>query len=348
MTLANSADISSPVVVDAPASLIGIVVIGRNEGERLHRCLSSAISQATNVVYVDSGSTDQSVSMAKSLGVEVISLDMSVPFSAARARNAGFDRLMQIDPTIQFVQFVDGDCELIAGWTDLAEKMLLADSRLAVACGRRRERFPEQSVYNALCDMEWDVPPGETTWCGGDALMRTEAFTAVKGFDARLIAGEEPELCRRLRRAGWKILRLGSEMTLHDADLRRFNQWWRRSVRSGHAFAEGAGLDKNAADGYCVHEVRSIWLWGVILPAFALLFAFPTRGISLLLLLCFPLMSLRIALGKHRFCNSWKRSIQFGIFNMLGKFPQAWGQFLYLCSRRTGKPRSVIEYKGIS
>jgi glycosyltransferase involved in cell wall biosynthesis len=74
-------------------SKVGIVAIGRNEGERLRKCLQSVIECAALVVYVDSGSTDNSVAMARGIGSDVIELDMRVPFTAARARNIGFEQM---------------------------------------------------------------------------------------------------------------------------------------------------------------------------------------------------------------------------------------------------------------
>src|SRR5262249_30270274 len=160
------------------------------------------------IVYVDSGSTDDSVAFARSRGVEVVELDMSIPFTAARARNEGLDRLLKVDPEVHFVQFVDGDCEVQQGWLQKAEQTLQSETAVAVVCGRRRERFPQSSIYNRLCDMEWDTPIGEAGACGGDAMMRVPALRQVGGYRASLIAGEEPELCTRLRGAGWKVLRL--------------------------------------------------------------------------------------------------------------------------------------------
>src|SRR3990167_5804095 len=222
------------------SSAIGVVVIGRNEVERLERCLASLVGAAGKIVYVDSGSTDASVPMAQGLGVEVVALDMSRPFTAARARNEGFACLQRLQPDIHFVQFVDGDCEVVDDWLAKAQAFLCEHPAVAVVCGRRRERFPQRSIYNRMCDLEWDTPVGEAKACGGDALMRADAFAAVKGFRADLIAGEEPELCVRLRAIGWKVWRLGEEMTLHDAAMTHFSQWWQRTLRGGHAFAEGA------------------------------------------------------------------------------------------------------------
>src|SRR5579864_8939667 len=189
-------------------SEVGVIAIGRNEGERLRRCLASVVGRGMPVVYVDSRSTDGSVELARSLGADVVELDLSLPFSAARARNAGVERLATIAPDARLVQFVDGDCEVGDGWIERAAAELNDRSDVAVVCGRRRERFPDASIYNRLADLEWDTPVGEVKSCGGDAMMRLDAFHAAGGFDATVVAGEEPELCQRLRARGWKVLRI--------------------------------------------------------------------------------------------------------------------------------------------
>jgi GT2 family glycosyltransferase len=220
---------------------IGVIVIGRNEGERLRRCLTSLETIRGRVVFVDSGSSDGSPDVARARGVEVVELSCDVPFTAARARNSGFEKLLSIDPGVEFAQFVDGDCEVDPQWIETAVLALQAQPTVAVVCGRRRERFPDASIYNRLCDMEWDTKPGEATECGGDAMFRIGPLREAGGYKADLIAGEEPELCVRLRAAGWKVVRLDAEMTLHDAAMTRFGQWWKRNVRNGHAYAEATG-----------------------------------------------------------------------------------------------------------
>ncbi|MGB0440619.1 MAG: glycosyltransferase family 2 protein, partial [Paracoccaceae bacterium] len=209
-------------------ALVGAVVIGRNEGQRLIDCLTSMRGQVARIVYVDSGSTDGSQDAATALGAEVVGLDTSVPFTAARARNAGLDHLAAQGRVPGLVQFVDGDCVLDPEWITRAGAFLQDHPEVAVVCGRRRERFPEATVFNRLIDAEWDTPIGEAKACGGDALMRFDALRDAGGYDPGLIAGEEPELCVRLRAAGWKVWRLEAEMTLHDAAISRVGQWWSR------------------------------------------------------------------------------------------------------------------------
>ena len=323
----------------APA---GLVAIGRNEGDRLRKCLTSVLGKVEKVVYVDSGSTDDSVDMARSLGVEVVELDMTRPFTAARARNEGFKRLRERAPELVYVQFVDGDCEVVAAWLDKATRFLNERLDVAVVCGRRRERFPDSTVYNMLCDIEWDTPVGEAKDCGGDAMMRIDAFERAGKYRDDLIAGEEPELCVRLRAAGWKIWRLGEEMTLHDAAITRFGQWWKRNMRSGYAYAEGAHLHGAPPEMHRVKETRRVWIWGLGIPVLTISLAIWLGAWSLALLLIYPVQVIRLALrGTRSLRENWWRAL----FLVLGKFPEAVGQLKFIYNKFTGKTARLIEYK---
>jgi glycosyltransferase involved in cell wall biosynthesis len=316
-------------------SWVSVVIIGRNEGDRLVRCLKSLLPQTCRIVYVDSGSTDDSVHAARGMGVDVVALDLSVPFTAARARNAGFERTRKLYPETKFVMFVDGDCEVSPGWLLFAVDFLVAHPDVAAACGRRRERFPERSVYNMLCDIEWDTPIGETKSCGGDVLMRVDAFEIANGFRPDIIAGEEPELCLRLRAAGWKIWRVDHEMTLHDAAMTSFPQWWKRSKRGGYAYAEGAYLHGASPEGYRLKETRRIWIWGLGIPvaSFSLATWLGTPG---------PVQVIRLALrGTRSTKENWWRAF----FLVLGKFPEITGQLKFISNKLYGRIPRLIEYK---
>jgi len=296
------------------------------------------------MVYVDSGSTDGSVEMARSLGVEVVELNLSIPFTAARARNAGLARLIELEPYIQYVQFVDGDCEIASTWLSHAQQVLDAHPEVVVVCGRRRERFPTASIYNRLCDIEWDTPIGDARACGGDALMRVSALQAVGGYNPNLIAGEEPEMCVRLRQNGGRVLRIDCEMTLHDAQMTRFEQWWKRSVRAGHAFAEGAWLHGAPPEKHWIKETRSIQLWGIGVPLFILSTAWVTKGLSLLLLAGYGLMAYRVYQYARQSNYSKSDARLFALSCTLAKFPQAQGLLRFYWGKLFKKPSRLIEY----
>lgn len=317
--------------------MLGVIAIGRNEGDRLRRCVASVLPAASRVVYVDSGSTDGSAEMAREMGAHVVELDTSKPFTAARARNTGLKHLIQHWPDTRFVQFVDGDCEVIPGWLAAAQTFLETHPAHAVACGRRRERHPEHSVYNRLCDQEWNTPVGDALACGGDAMMRIAALQAVGGYRETLIAGEEPELCLRLRQAGWRVHRLDHEMTLHDAAITRFSQWWRRAVRAGHAFAEGAWLHGAPPERHWVRETWRAVLWGGLLPALIVPAALLLGPWAVSLALIYPLQWLRLTLRSG--------SARDSTFLLLGKFAEARGVLQFHIDRLRGADGQLIEYK---
>jgi GT2 family glycosyltransferase len=323
-------------------SKVGIVAIGRNEGERLNKCLRSVVGGAAPVVYVDSGSTDRSVSIAQGAGSEVVKLDPLSPFTAARARNAGFERLYQLEPNLDYVQFVDGDCEVVAGWIENAVTFLDAHRDVAVVYGRRRERNPARSIYNMFCDIEWDTPIGEAKACGGDALMRIDAFKQVGRYREDVIAAEDNELCVRLRASGWRIWRVNVEMTLHDAAMTHFAQWWKRTVRCGYAFAQGAHLHGALPERHFVWESRRAWLWGIWLPLACLGAVTALGPWGWLTWLIYPLQMLRQMMRNR---GPLRQRAVLSIFQVLARFPEALGQLKFLRDRLFRHQAVIIEYK---
>lgn len=315
---------------------VGVVAIGRNEGDRLLRCLQSLKGRAGRIVYVDSGSTDGSVAAARAAGAEVVALDMTRPFTAGRARNAGLAQLVAAGPPPEYVQFIDGDCEMQPGWIAAGRAFLDANPRAGVVCGRLRERFPERSVYNRLCDGEWNTPVGPARACGGIALYRHAALEPAGGFRPGLIAGEEPELCLRLRQAGWEVWRLADEMALHDAAMTRFGQWWQRARRGGYAAAEAVALHGLRRDGYGARLARIV-IWGGLLPAAVLLGPLLGGAWMSTGLLVYAAQILR----QNRRGESWLRAG----FLTLAKLPEFQGVMTYLWRRLAGVGTRLIEYK---
>ncbi len=299
-------------------AITGVVVIGRNEGERLRRCLQSATLTSDRVIYVDSGSQDNSVALADTFGIEVIELNASLPFTAARARNAGLARMRTLWPDTEFVQFIDGDCELHARWISAALTEMANNPLTAVVFGRRRERYPDLTIFNHVCDREWDGVAGPAESCGGDALSRVAAMLEVGGYDVHLIAAEDNDLCHRLRRCGWTIIRLPDEMTLHDAAMTTWWQWWQRNRRSGYAGAE-AWHRRGAEDPKLFKPVLSNLLW-----------ALPPLWIF------WPLLWWRV----------YRRSDTiYASHIVLGKVPHCFGLIEFWLGRLRSRRIRLIEYK---
>lgn len=330
-----------------PLPDLGVVIIGRNEGERLGNCLASVIDAAWPVVYVDSGSTDGSVALARALGAAVVELDSRIPFAPGRARNEGFRRLRELSPGLRYVQFVDGDCEVVAGWLERSAAFLDAHPDVAVVGGRLRERHPERSIYNLLCAIEWDThAAGEATACAGNALMRADAFAAMNGYRIDLMGGEEPELCLRLRAAGWRIWCLEDRVALHDAAMTRFGQWWKRAMRSGYASLQRVEVCGIFPDFHRVRRVLSVWFWALLLPVAILALAVTWSASAAWLLLLYPLQIAKLcARGEQQGAGAFRRNCWYAVFLVLAKFPRLAGQLRYLLSRCLRAQPRLIGYK---
>ncbi len=320
---------------------IGFVAIGRNEGGRLERCLTSLKQHSDRVCYVDSGSVDDSLALAERSNALTECLPADQPFTAARARNAGFDALLEKWPDIQYVLFIDGDCELADGFPAAARSKLEKTRDIGIVTGRCRELYPDATIYNRLAEMEWNGPIGEIDACGGIFVTRTAVFNKVGGFDVDVIAAEDDDFCIRVRQNNWRVERIDHDMCFHDADMHRFGQWWRRAVRAGYAYAQVG--EKHA--GYFGAPRRRAWFWGLVLPGLALLAAPFSSGWSLLLFVLYPLSFLKVL---RKLVKDGAKPDQAGLFAgflTLSKFPNLIGMLDYKRKRLLGREIAIVEYK---
>ncbi len=328
--------------------LVSAVVIGRNEGERLRRCLQSVFSMERSgfeieVIYVDSDSTDGSAELARSMGARTISLKPERP-SAALGRNAGW-RAASGD----IVLFLDGDTILHPRFVSdsLAE---FADPKVAVVWGHRRELYPERSIYIRTLDLDWIYEAGPTLYCGGDALFRREVLVTVDGFDETLIAGEEPELCRRIAAIGFTILHVDRPMTGHDLAIYRWRQYWKRSTRAGHAFAEVSERFRGTSQSFWTEESRRNRNRALILLGLALIgvigsLVWLTPWPLLLVVVFFGFLALRSAWKVRWKSNDLIALTAYGIHSHLQQIPIFVGQLQFWGNRRRGKRAMLVEYK---
>ncbi len=320
---------------------VDVVLIGRNEGERLVKSLASVTPQARNVVYVDSGSTDQSVDNAKRAGALVVNLDMSVPFTAARARNAGFEKLLELDETPQFVQFLDGDCIMSAGWLAHGASAMMSDAGLGLVTGIQAELRRDTTVFNQMSDFEWKRPAGPIDACSGNMMVRVSAFEDVGGFNPDVIAAEDDEFCTRLRNAGWRLVRIAEPMSLHDGGVLRFEQWWKRAERTGHGFAQVGQMHPN----YFVRERQRGWVYGLALPGVAIAGAFVSPWVPLGVLALYGASYWKTAQGLKAEGLPSDEAMRHAAFLTLSKFPNVIGMIRYHWRRFSHAQMRIIEYK---
>lgn len=332
---------------DAGQTLISVVVIGRNEGERLANCLRS-VQRAHwgrlrhELIYVDSRSTDRSVARARELGATVLLLDDANP-CAAKARNLGWRAAQGA-----YVLFLDGDTELHPDFVPRA-LATLAEPRLCAVWGHRRESRPAQSLYTKVLDLDWVYPTGRTLYFGGDVLVRRAALAQVDGFDPTLKAGEEPELCARLRGRGWEIEHIDAPMTRHDLALNSFKAYWLRAYRSGIAYAEVAQRMRLRGDVLWQHEARRDFQHGLLFTAapglmLAMFWLQPAAALTLLALatLAVTRTALRCAWkapGEYLLCA------QYAVHAHFQKIPALFGQLRWRHAARSRTEIALVDYK---
>jgi len=326
---------------------LSIVVIGRNEGARLAKCLDS-IAQVRGVVvkeiiYVDSASTDGSPDLASQYGAIVIVVRPERP-TAALGRNAGWRRAES-----DLVLFLDGDTVLYSDFPRTAYDALSRDPSIAAVWGHRREIHPEASIFNRVLDLDWMYKPGFTISCGGDVMMRRKALLETGGFDEGLIAGEEPELCRRMRARGYTILHIDYPMTGHDLQITHWSQYWKRATRAGHAYAEVSARYRSSDDPIWAAERRDNIIRGSFWPVsltFAILAGVRLGFLPFVLWLALLLLQSVRSAWKAR----WKEAnpailLLYGIHSQLQHVPILVGQLRYELNRRQGRTQRLVEYK---
>lgn len=337
---------------------VAAVLIAKNEGERFRRSIDSLVNlDLAAIVYVDSGSTDGSQLYAKEKGVDVIEMDLSqIPFTHSRARNEGFEHVSKNYNNVEFIQFLDGDCEVFPDWLNTAVAFLEEHPEFSSVCGKRLEKHPEQSIYNTQINMEWQGEYGEVLACGGDFLIRKDDFASVGGFDPEFINGEDPELFIRLKKKGLRFFRLDMPMTEHDVNMTEFRQWWTRSYRCGHGYAHIFDVHGKLPQKYRRKQVISSLVYGALLPFLLLAALFSmvlldglmfklTAFLTTVILLLYLRMILSAIRYRLKQGDSFKESFMYGIFTLIAKPAHFFGALTYLKKRMQGKGFEVIEYR---
>jgi glycosyltransferase involved in cell wall biosynthesis len=327
--------------------MIGCVVIGRNEAARLPATFASVKAAGLPMIYVDSGSKDKSVAVAEAAGAMIVNLDPARPFTAARARNEGLDALAAAHPDSAYVMFLDGDCRLDPKFPDKAVNVLKDDPDCAVIVGHLHEEQTKPSIYTRLSAIEWSSTSGEIRDfgnLGGIMLARISEISAIGGFNAAMIAGEDSELGVRLSLAGKRVVKIDVDMATHRADIVRFGQWWRRSVRAGHALAHRYTLHGQSRLRDCRRAYWSTILWGGVIPVAAFAFAPVTQGLSLLLCAAYGALMIRMTGHFRRQGAGLATAGTAALFGIMAKFANFAGLVRFHIHQARGTTE-LVEYK---
>ncbi len=219
-----------------------IIIVSYNDGHWLHDCLESIAARAgdisLDVVVVDNG-TDGAHELVESRfpGVRVL-----------RAENRGFAHANNrgvVSGTGRYVLFLNPDTQLLEG--TLAGLIAAMDERPDVGLvGVRQvtangtlwptmryfpgisralgdalgfERFARRPKWAGERELDMALYEQETEcdWVSGSFMLaRREAVLSAGLFDERFfLYSEEPDLCLRMKRAGWGVRHLPTMTILH-------------------------------------------------------------------------------------------------------------------------------------
>jgi glycosyltransferase involved in cell wall biosynthesis len=323
---------------------VAVVVIGRNEASRIGSCLAVMHEYRTRVVYVDSGSIDGSADIAETFGVDVIRLREG-PFTAARGRRVGLEHARAKFPELEYVQFIDGDCELCPRWIETGCRFLRDNPATAAVVGRLREKHPERSIFVRLTDMEWELPLGKIDVVGGISLMRVAPLLDAGGWKDGLANGEELDLSSRIREAGWTLHRLSDPMCTHDIGITTFREFWKRSLRAGYGYCNLSILHHATGPRRWRRRAVGSVIYGIVLPTIALASSVLFWPIALVCLLLYLLLPVRLAVGRIRRGDDWRLALAHGGITTICKSAMAVGVLRCIAERTLGRNAKLIEYK---
>lgn len=304
---------------------LSVVIIGRNEAGRLQKCFDSVSPlDAGECIYVDSGSSDNSVEIAQNAGARIIKLE-GPEYSASKARNRGWKQAKG-----EWILFVDGDSEITADIVLEGIKFLQANPRTAVICGETRERYPDKSFYQGMSDIDNAQCTKGLEYCGGNAVIRAAALKEVNGYDEKILAGEEPEMCQRMYLKGWKTKRIPAVMAWHDLEMDSFRQYWLRNVRTGMAYAAVAARSKDlGSDLWTKTALKNLIKVAIFLTGTIIIFISRSPIWLIIWVLFIIALVFRTAIRTMSNGVSWKTSILYGIHSHFIHLPMAYGQIKY-------------------
>lgn len=330
----------------------GIVIIGRNEAHHLEWSLRSVLHEGLPCVYADCLSRDASLPIARKLKIPVVMVSGEM-LTAAKARNTGFNCLTAQFPSLEYIQFLDGDCQLKANWIATAVKILDENPRLAAISGILEERYPHAGLFHRLAAIEWHLAFQAPHRCGGVTLFRASALRDADGFNDVIRAGEEPELCHRLRQRGWEFKKVELPMATHDLGHASWRTWCRRQMRNGGGALQVYRLHAHEPQPLLRSYLFSIALWTLAGPLTALIATVAAglavgfaAGLIVLMAACLGYVwqawRIRAYVRRHGIGNS---ALVYSCMALAGKFPELLGVLFYTFEERfKGKP-SLLSQK---
>ncbi len=234
-----------------------VVMISKNQAWNTARQIESVLKETScvsskEIVLVDSASTDETTDIARNYPITVLRLQPTQHLTPAAGRYIGAKYTMG-----EMVLFLDGDMELYPGWLEKALQFIQDKPDVAVITGQlidlptASEPDDKPPLVNPDVYEATEIPYG-----GGAALYRRSVLDEVGSFNPYLHSDEEPDLCIRIRHAGYRIIQLHYPIAYHYSDPQDMLSTqigrWRRKLFLG----SGQNIRYHLGDGLCWPYVK--------------------------------------------------------------------------------------------
>lgn len=260
---------------------VSIIILTKNAGNNFRLLLDRIFSQESSYQYevlmIDSGSSDNTLTIAQEFPVKTIQIRPE-EFHHGRTRNLGA-QLSSADILVYITQ------DALPLGSDWLQKLVdnFKEPDVAMVCGRQiaweTSKPPERFFYaHHFPDHRIKVTPGAADYYH-DNIFISNVNSAIRKnvwqqfrFSEKVIVAEDKEFAKRLLFAGWTIIYEPGAAVYHAHDL-SLGSAFHRAARFGIALSQGAGglpRSKNWVIhrlGYLVEEARYIvhnkewWKW---------------------------------------------------------------------------------------
>jgi GT2 family glycosyltransferase len=304
-------DAESNASPEVAALDLSVVIIGRNEAAHLSKCIEGAIEAGRlterpfEITYVDSASTDDSISIAGRYPISVIRIAPGQWRCAAAGRSIGTRYTRG-----KCVAFLDGDMICDPHW--FKDGLLYFDGeygQVGAVTGRRVNIDTRsgrvcsiRQHYHHVVDMDR---------FSGAAIISRSALKAAGGFDPYLISSEEKELAGRVRDSGFRVLGVPHAMVQHHGPTSGISETFRRK-QNGYHIGLGQYLRRLWNSGKLASALLQIkvqiafLVWALCMAlVFSASIWLKQPIIALLCLLTIPVVFLAIAFRLKRFPDAF-------------------------------------------
>jgi glycosyltransferase involved in cell wall biosynthesis len=218
---------------------LAVVLISKDQEWNIVRLIKSALRWTASfpsreIVLVDSASVDNTVDIASNYPINIIRLQSDQRLTAAAGRYVGYQKTSG-----DLILFLDGDMELCEGWVDRAIAVIQSGPDVAAVTGQVIN-LPPSTGSRAAPRSEpsyYGNSVTEVSYGGGATMYRRSVLKQVGTFNPYIYSEEEPELCLRIRYAGYRILSLEHPIAYHYSDppdrVSTLVERWRRNLNLG-------------------------------------------------------------------------------------------------------------------